>query len=45
MVMSLSSNQNNPSYTLTYVIQTTFCISVVRVAFMGTQREEGGGGG
>ena len=40
----LSSNQNKPSYTLTYVIQTTFCKSFVRVAFMGTQRKEGGGG-
>ena len=42
--ISLSSNQNKPSYTLTYVIQTTFCKSFVRVAIMGTQREEGGGG-
>ena len=41
--ISLSSNQNKPSYILTYVIQTTFCKSFVRVAFMGTQREEGGG--
>ena len=28
---------------LTYVIQTTFCKSFVRVAFMGTHRKEGGG--
>ena len=39
----VNTNQNKPSYTLTYVIQTTLCKSFVRVAFMGTQREEGGG--
>ena len=43
MVNIFKFKSNKPSYTLTYVIQITFCKSFVRVAFKGTQRKEGVG--